>query len=200
MSHQQPRTLEADIRSEVRLHVDERDGPKGRPFRRVRERRLFVAAVLGGCLALTGCAGDSTGGTPNPSPSATIKIQFFKLGKTAPSSKGTVTIYGYDPAVKASGGESPEPGQRFVAIDVEGCAGPSADANTGIEPLLFYLQFKSEPLYPIDPGVRQPALHKTVLAPGRCARGWVTFEIPQASKPQYAFFRSTKRIAWILPK
>jgi hypothetical protein len=110
-----------------------------------------------------------------------------------------VVVHGYDPSVPATAEVVPAEGLRFVAIDAEGCAGKNADENTGIDPVNFYLQIKSEPYYPIDQVVREPALHKTVLAPGGCARGWITFQVPIGSKPQYAVFRGTARIAWVLP-
>jgi hypothetical protein len=157
---------------------------------------IFLVAAVG----LTGCASNDTAGTPNPSPSGSLRIQFFKLGARTETAKGTVAIHAYDPAVEPPPNIRARDGFRFVAIDVEGCAGPNADANTGIDPAFFYLQLKAEPYYPTSPGVREPILHNTVLAPGGCARGWVSFEVPESSKPQYAFFRSSKRIAWVLPQ
>jgi hypothetical protein len=182
------------------MHVDEGDDRHGRPLRRVRWRPAATVVVV--VLALTACGSgsDSSTATPNPSTSATIRLQVFKLGARANSPKGTVVVHAYDPSVPANGSVVPAEGMRFVAIDVEGCAGKNADENTGIDPLLFYLQIERDPYYPVDQVVREPALHKTLLAPGRCARGWVTFQIPIGQKPQYAFFRSTARIAWTLPQ
>jgi hypothetical protein len=151
-------------------------------------------------LTLAACgAGKNGTATPNASPSATIRLQIFKLGVRANSPKGTVVVHAYEPSVPATSSVTPSPGLRFVAIDVEGCAGKNADENTGIDPLFFYLQIERDPYYPVDQVVREPALHKTVLAPGRCARGWITFQIPVGAKPAYAFFRSTERIGWALP-
>ncbi len=153
-------------------------------------------------LALAGCGSSGGKATPtaNPSPSTSVKIDFFRLGQRAASSKGTVVVHAYDPSVPSSDTVTPDPGDRFVAIDVEGCAGKHADENTGIEPAVFYLQIGRKTYYPVDPGVREPALHKTVLAPGRCARGWVTIEIPEGGKPQLAFYRGLTRIGWVLPR
>jgi uncharacterized protein DUF4352 len=183
------------------MHVDEGDDPKGRPLRRisVRGRAVGLGAAL--LLALGACATSTSGtGRPSPSTSASVHLTIYRLGAQAKSAKGTVTIHGYDGAVPPSNNVVPASGDRFVAIDVEGCAGTNADENTGIEPLLFYLQLRSQPIYPIDQVVKEPALHKTSLAPGRCARGWVTFQVPMGSKPEYAFFRSLSRIAWVLPR
>ena len=181
------------------MHVDEGDDHSGRPLRRVRARPAIIVILA---LALTACGlgGNGATPTPNPSTSATIRLQIFKLGARANTAKGTVTVHAYDPSVPPTSSVKPAEGLRFVAIDVEGCAGQKADENTGVDPLLFYLQIKAEPYYPVDQVVKEPALHKTVLAPGGCARGWVTFQIPIDSKPQYALFRSTARIAWTLPQ
>jgi len=178
------------------MYVDEGDGLKGRPLRRTS----FIAPILA-LAGLAGCASSTSGiQQPNPTASASIRLTIYRLGATAKSAKGTVTIHAYDGSVQPSNGVVPESGDRFVAIDVEGCAGKNADQNTGIEPLLFYLQLRTEPIYPIDQVVKEPALHKTVLAPGGCARGWITFQVPISSKPEYAFFRSLSRIAWVLPQ
>jgi hypothetical protein len=178
------------------MHVDEGDDHSGRPLRRVRWRATASVLVV---LALTACGNGATP-TPNASSSATIRLQVFKLGARADTPKGTVAVHAYDPSVPATSSVKPAEGLRFVAIDVEGCAGKNADENTGIEPILFYLQIEAQPYYPVDQVVREPALHNTVLAPGRCARGWITFQIPSGGKPQYALFRSAARIAWVLPQ
>ena len=182
------------------MHVDEGDDRNGRPLRRAPWRLLALVTVA---LSLAGCGlgGNGSTATPNPSGTATIRVQVYKLGARAKTAKGTVVVHTYEPSVPATASVKPEDGLRFVAIDVEGCAGKNADENTGIDPLLFYVQIESQPYYPVDQVVRKPALHKTLLAPERCARGWVTYQIPEAGKPQYAFFRSaTERIAWVLPR
>jgi hypothetical protein len=179
------------------MHVDEGDDHSGRPLRRVRWRPAAAIVVI--VLALTAC-GSGGNGTPTPNGSATVRLQIFKLGARANSPKGTVVVHAYDPSVSATSSVKPAEGLRFVAIDVEGCAGKNADENTGVFPRLFYLQIERDPYYPVDQTVREPALHETVLAPGRCARGWVTFQIPIGKNPQYAVFRSTARIAWVLPQ
>lgn len=118
----------------------------------------------------------------------------LKLGKRATTAKGSVIAYTYDASV--SGQASPDPDMKFVAFDVEGCAGQKANAQTGLQPESFYLQIGRDSYHPLAEGVRKPALHATVLAPGKCVRGWVTFQIPTTAKPQYLFVRTVPRIAW----
>ena len=158
--------------------------------------RGVVAALV---LALAACSSDSTGGTPNPSTSESLKVQVNRLGVSAKTAKGSVIVHAYDAAVAPTSQATPEAGKKFVAIDAEGCAGSEADETTGIDPLLFYLQFQAQPYYPLPTGVKEPVLHQTALARGRCARGWITFEIPEGVTPQYAFFRTAgARQAWLL--
>jgi len=183
------------------MYVDEGDGPKGRPLRRTLTGARALAALIALTAAFAACATSTSGtGRPSPSTSKSVELTIYRLGAKANTTKGTVTIHAYDGSVPPSNNVVPASGDRFVAIDVEGCAGTNADQNTGIEPLLFYVQLRGQPIYPIDQVVKEPALHKTALAPGRCARGWVTFQVPSESKPQYAFFRSLSRIAWVLPQ
>jgi hypothetical protein len=159
-----------------------------------------VAVALALALAFAACSsGNTSGGTPNPTQSESLKVQVYRLGSGAKAVRGTVTVYAYDPAVAPTSSARPEAGMKFVAIDAEGCAGPNSDEKTGIDPVLFYLQYQAQPYYPLSAGVKQPVLHQTALARGRCARGWITFEIPETVTPQYAFFRSAAgRLAWLL--
>ncbi|MFY9589069.1 MAG: hypothetical protein WAT66_16640 [Actinomycetota bacterium] len=195
MPPQQPLVVGSDIRNNGWLYVDEGDDPKGRPLRRVLLRAGFLLLTL----ALAACSsGTTTGGTPQTSASESVKVQVYRLGARATTAKGTVIVFAYDASVAPTNSATPEAGKKFVAIDAEGCAGENADEATGIDPLLFYLQYKADPYYPLNQGVKEPVLHQTALASGRCARGWITFEIPEDLKPQYAFFRTTGRVAWLL--
>jgi hypothetical protein len=154
----------------------------------------LLAVTIGACSA-----GNTTRGPSSPSPSVSETGVVVALGHRAKTSKGgSVIVYVYEKKVSTTAA-TPDPGNRFVAFDVEGCAGPNADARTGIQPELFYLQVDQLSYHPVVPGVRQPALHQTALAPGGCARGWVTFQVPTGSKPRYIFFRSSPRAVWQLP-
>jgi len=110
-------------------------------------------------------------------------------------------VYAFDGSVPSTSSRQPAvAGDHFVAFDVEGCAGAHADANTGITTAAFYLQLdlKHPPYNAVQP-VKVPALHDTALAPGRCARGWITFEIPATPRPQFILFRGHPLTAWRVP-
>jgi hypothetical protein len=47
-------------------------------------------------------------------------------------------------------------------------------------------------------GGRQPALTATSVAPGECARGWLTFDVPAGQTPRYLVFSSSSTIYWAL--
>lgn len=159
-------------------------------------------ALFAGAILLTSCGSGGSpqgGGTKSPSPKPT-DIIVVPLGRRQTTAKGSVVVYAYDRTVAATASRQPAvQGDIFIAFDIEGCAGPNADKNTGVTPGLFYLQIGPYAYNPVDP-VQQPALHDTVLAPNRCARGWVTFEIPKAEKPQFILFRGNPRTAWRLPR
>ena len=125
----------------------------------------------------------------------------LKLGQRQKTAKGSVIVYAYDGAVPATASQQPaQAGDVFVAFDVEGCAGANADAHTGLTAAGFYLQLDlKHPAYNAVSPVKQPALHDTALAPGRCARGWITFEIPRSLKPQFILFRGRPATAWRVP-
>jgi len=120
-----------------------------------------------------------------------------KLDTRVDTAQGNVTVYAYEnPASPPNA--APRPGDVFADIDAEGCAGPNAGPNAGIAPQAFRLQIDQSAYYPVGTS-KEPALRATKLAPGQCGRGWVTFEIPQGARPQYALFEGSKVVAWQLP-
>ncbi len=153
-------------------------------------------ATTTGAASTTASGGAAT--TPTTTTATTPpEASVAKLGDRVDTAQGNVTVYAYEnPAVPP--GATPHPGNVFADIDAEGCAGPSAGPNTGIGPQFFYLQIGQSAYHPVGTA-KEPALRATKLASGQCARGWVTFEIPQGAKPQYAIFNSSKVIAWQLP-
>jgi len=132
--------------------------------------------------------------TPATTPS---QASVTKLGTRVDTAQGNVVVYTYESPVSPAGA-TPAPGDVFADIDAEGCAGANAGPNTGIGPQAFYLQIGQSAYHPVGTS-KEPALRPTRLAAGQCARGWVTFEIPDGAKPQYAIFNSSKVVAWQIP-
>ena len=153
-------------------------------------------ATTTGAASTTGSPANGT--TPTTTAAARpSQASVVKLGDRVDTAQGNVNVYAYEDPVSPPGA-TPHPGNVFADIDAEGCAGPNAGPNTGIGPQFFYLQVDQSAYHPVGTS-KEPALRATRLAPGQCARGWVTFELPQGAKPQYAIFNSSKVIAWQLP-
>ena len=159
---------------------------------------VSLAALAIGLLS--GCGSDSgSTATPTPAASSTPATgEIVPMGMSVDTTKGHVVVYSYTPLTAVAGGPTPAPGDTFGAADIEACAGPNADANTGISTVRFHLQIGKFTLRPTTP-IKQPALVDAVLAPNQCARGWLTFELPQGSKPGFIIFQSTKVIGWRIP-
>jgi hypothetical protein len=146
---------------------------------------------------VAGAAGTTPTGPTAPASTPASPVTVAALGKRIDTAKGNVVVYAYESPASPPG-TTPRQGNRFVDIDAEGCAGPDADAKTGIGPVNFYLQIGRLAYRPIAAS-KAPALQPTQLDPGTCARGWVTFEIPGDAKPPFVYFSSSKVIAWQLP-
>jgi hypothetical protein len=155
----------------------------------------LVSGVLSGCGTSSSSAATSVA-SDTPSPPATGEI--VPMGMRVDTTKGHVVVYSYIPLAAGPSGPSPAPGDTFGAADIEACAGPTADANTGISTARFHLQIGKFTLRASAPA-KQPALVDAVLAPNQCARGWLTFELPQGTKPGFIVFQSTKVIGWRIP-
>lgn len=143
-------------------------------------------------------AGNSPATAPTTTPgTAPTTATVAKLGTRVDTVQGNVIVYAYENPV-SSPGATPRPGNVFADIDAEGCAGADAGPNAGVGPQAFRLQVGQSAYYPVGTS-KEPALRATKLAAGQCARGWVTFELPQGAKPQYALFEGSKVAAWQLP-
>jgi hypothetical protein len=149
-------------------------------------------------LALSGCGSDAAS-LPTPSPTVPTTATVVPMGTAIQTTKGTVTVFSYEaPATPGSEG-TPFAGDEFAVVDVQGCGGANADATTGITPAAFHLEIGHFTVHPADKDAREPALAVTRLAAGRCARGWITFEIPAGSKPAYVIFTGSKVVGWRVP-
>ena len=170
-----------------------------RPVNGAPRLALFVAclAALSSPL-LSGCASTSTVPVTPTATSTPATGEIVPMGMRVDTTKGYVIVHSYAPLVAGAAGPTPAPGDAFGAADVEACAGPTADANTGVSTVRFHLQIGKFTLRPTTP-VKLPALQDGVLAANQCARGWLTFEFPQGSKPAYIIFQSTKVIGWRIP-
>ena len=109
------------------------------------------------------------------------------MGETATLASGDqITVYSYTSSV-ASNNQflTPKSGNEFSVIDAEACAGT---AQMSINPFSFGLQMPDNSRVNSGISALDPSLHAASLAPGDCARGYVTFEIPQGQAPNFVLF------------
>jgi hypothetical protein len=180
-------------------------------------RRLMAMATLG--LALVACGNGGEGaesqgsdagepvGTAAPAttvlePEVTTTVARASenpIGTEVRTEAGnTVVVYAYEGRTTA-GPSSPPPGKVFAAADVGGCAGPEG-VELGLNPFDFELQMPDNTrLQPSYSGSKEPRLRSSPLPPGECIRGWITFEVPQATKAKAIIFNGSSVVKWSLP-
>lgn len=118
------------------------------------------------------------------------------VGDTAVTAAGNeITVHSYE-YVPPSDIWQPEPGFRFAAIDVEGCAAPDLEGSAGLNPFDFSLQMPDNTRLETDIGVKEPTLNDTTLPPGDCVRGWVTYQVPEGQTPTSVIFTASSIIKW----
>ena len=159
---------------------------------RVTGKGAMVLAAAAAC-AVCACGGTVTSTTVAPATPPSGEI--VPMGMRVDTTKGYVIVHTYEPLPTPTTGVTPAPGDSFGAADIEACAGPNADASTGVSTVRFHLQIGKFTVRATT-SVMKPALTDTVLAPNHCVRGWLTFEIPAGSKPAYVIFQTTKVIGW----
>jgi hypothetical protein len=183
-----------------------------------RRPRLLVVAVLVGALAgscssgsgqteevrraatSTSTAGASVTSTtaPGPEPTTTIVagIIVATVGQTVTTREGNrVTLHSFEYPVAA---DHPDPSRLYAAADLEACAGAAAEQDVGVAPGMFRVELADKTPWPPVQPAKQPALQPTELAPGRCARGWVTFSLPKNVSPLLVTMRTSTDVAWRL--
>ena len=162
----------------------------------MHRRRLLLIAAFALATLLSACA--STKGEPVASPTASrsLKTTDLTIGETLTTERGNrITVHAFEAPARTSA--TPPPDHTFVAADVEACAGPNPDANTGVGPQLFLAATETGDGYPgLSSGVRLPALQQTMLSPNGCVRGWVSFRVPDAQRTRTIFMVSTEIGRW----
>lgn len=177
-----------------------------------------IALVVAGCSSGTGTTEDvrpaspttaldaaAPTSTPDPaggggpratSPTSLVEgIVVAAVGDTVTTRDGNVvTLHSFEVPLDVA---PRDPARVYAAADVEACAGDDAD-DAGVAPQFFHVELRDHSaLRPIQP-VKQPALQPTELAPGRCARGWISFSLPRTLEPIVFALRSSSEVAWRL--
>jgi hypothetical protein len=126
------------------------------------------------------------------------------LGDTAISPAGDrLVIHSYE------FGYEPEVGYEFLAIDVEVCAGENTERQlSSINPFHFILQLtdntRAKPTMNKTPiskkPLKEPLLEPVDLFPEDCARGWVTFPIPEGKHLKFVVLKHPRwKTRWAIP-
>jgi hypothetical protein len=159
--------------------------------------RAALCALAG--LALAACGSGTAEPVASPTPTVPTTGTVVPMGMTVQTSKGTVTVHALVEPAGPGGEGTPFPGDVFAAADIEACGGPTADSHTGITPAAFHLEIGHFSVHPASVDAKEPGLAISRLAPGKCVRGWVTFEVPGGAKVAYVIFAGTKVVAWRVP-
>lgn len=174
-------------------------------------KAIIVVAVA--ALVITGCnaANNQPVGTEKaqdgspPAPTVQTKeVQkkeekkntSVKVGETATfEDSSTLTVHSLQPFQATNQFNQPKPGNRHVAADVEGCAGPKR--QSAMNPFFFQIQLSDNTRESAGAtfGGAEPQLDHVDLLDSDCVRGWVTFEIPNDKDPTYITFSDFQRSA-----
>jgi hypothetical protein len=114
------------------------------------------------------------------------------------SAGGSITVTAVETDVDAGRLFIPPRGRRFFAAQVKSCAGP-AEHGLSFAPDYFSVQLADHSTYPGAEGAKQPALPPSVLPPGGCLDGWVTFTIPKNPAPLTVVYNGSRQATWSLP-
>ncbi len=126
---------------------------------------------------------------PPPSPTPP-RASSLSVGDTGLAGLGNMlTVHAYETGVTDEFFE-PDPGNEFVAIDVEGCTRNDLEEPASLNPFDFQLQMPPNTRLVADIGIKEPVLNATTLFAGDCVRGWVTFQVPQGITPQFIIFET----------
>ncbi|MBV8461717.1 MAG: hypothetical protein JO368_00380 [Acidimicrobiales bacterium] len=157
-----------------------------------------------------GAIPSSTGVSPTSTTIASgSNGDIYAMGQTVynpPTADGVVsaTVYGFYPNIQSTepGVDHPPGGKTYGAIDVRECAG-SSGAPTGANESDFTVLLSNGSTAGVpDSLVGNPSVSRLAseaqlgsnsqsLSAGKCARGWVVFDIPTGSTPAYVAFSGT---------
>ena len=147
-----------------------------------------VRAATTTSLATAAGTGGATSSTTAPGPP-------LRLGQEATTRDGNkVRVLTYQQPVPAALLEA-DAGKEFAAVEAEICAGGRAAPR--VTPDSFKVELpdgtrRGRSYF----GPKEPVLADAKLASGECARGWVSFEVPEGERPAYVVFQGSTMVRW----
>ena len=166
-------------------------------------QRLAAAILIG--MVATGCSGGSDdppgGATGDAGGTTTAPVQprTARVGEKVDLANGdSVRVHGYDGNATPSNEFSrARPGMTFRAVDVEACAGPQRSQDGVVNPFDFVLLLPDGGRAQSSIPVKEPGLGVAPLDPGRCTRGFVTYEVIAGVTPTAVVFeRPGLNVRW----
>jgi hypothetical protein len=170
----------------------------------------MATALIGSVLVVAACGSqrvqvNRSAGTPTTfllsPPRGVGQAVDATIGQSVTTTQGdVVTVHAFQSPVSFA-----EAGFVIAAADVEACAPakspPSTLVRPGVSPLLFVLQLSDGTVLETTAvGMKQPVLPQEALAPAQCARGWVSFKVPEQQKAAYVVLRSASVVRWRVPQ
>lgn len=174
------------------------------PSKHNDHRRLLWLLAMAALLAITA---EACGSNANPAATTTTTAGRHRVGDTVSTTLGRkLTLHAWKFPAQVPGPQ-PAAGARFGAADLEVCqeSGQSRSFSFGDFKLHNADGTSSLPenaaAAAFGGDVVEPALRPTTLAPGNCARGWVTFLVQASEVPEFLEFAplaSRSSIEWAL--
>lgn len=177
--------------------------------------RVGVALLaLGLCGAGAACAGPSSGGgeaaaveagelapesvtIPEPVPE-TGPPRGRRVGDKVPVGAGSLAVLDVEDDVSAGRLFPADPGRRYYAVEVKGCAG-TIEQDLSFEPEYFGLRVEGGSVSVPTLGVKKPDLRGGVLSEGECLSGWITYSIPEKVKAVGVVYNGSTVLEWEIP-
>lgn len=174
---------------------------------------VFGTVILLACASGGGGARLANEGTPPttaeagapavpPAETTTTTGRVFTVGDRIETDRGNfLVVHSYDQPVKPDNDfAEPDPGNEFVVIDVEACAGPQEQEMPTANPFDWELQMPDNSRRTPTVPVREPSLSHTALPPNECVRGFVTFESPVGQRAAFVVVDGNRNpLKWKVP-
>jgi len=171
----------------------------------VNRRSVTVGVILSAGLAVS--AGCHPAVVPRTAPASSTSSAVDGAAPAAPAlgdrvalgrADGSVRLLAVEGDVDAGRLFGPPRGERYFAVQVEGCAGPTETA-VSFRPEYFTVVLADHTVRDAGPGMKKPDLHGDRIPPGRCLDGWVTFAAPRRQAVIAVVYDGSEQVRWSLP-
>ena len=120
------------------------------------------------------------------------------VGDKVKVGSGSVTVAAVEDNVSAGRLFGAGEGQKYIAVEVKGCAGPN-EKNLTFQPAYFLLRLDDGTVHDPGPGAKKPSLEGGKMDPGKCLSGWITFTVKEGSLATGVIYDGSRRLTWNVP-